>query len=246
LGTGRILLHESNFIEKYEWLLWLEGKHEIVFLNIIISTCLVSNCFAQASPPPTKIVVGPIPVKHQVQGISITIPITSEFSLNTQSEGVFLNADVHADLGELQRSFPALIDTIPLPRDNCKSYTIVNPVVSLGSRSLKGEGNTAVVNIAGDVDGWTCLENPVPQTYWDSTGCSGSFPWGGHYVFGCLRTRPGSPIKSGVGNPHTLHADGLRPERLEELGQVGVGVAAGNAGASRPAGINHCLSLHSI
>jgi hypothetical protein len=150
----------------------------------------------QTSPPADEIVVGPVPLTQNVQGVAVTLQIQSRFKLSTKADGLYLNATVQADLSDLQRKFGAIVDTIPLPKDNCKSFTLLNPVVSLDSRSLRAEEDAAVITLSGDVVGWTCLENPIPETYWDSTGCRGKWPWGGEYVFGCLKTRPGSPIKN--------------------------------------------------
>ncbi len=102
-------------------------------------------------------------------------------------------------LSDLQHKFPQIVSTIPLPRDNCAHYTLLNLVASISGASLGSEGKAAVLHLVGSVDGWTCLQNPVPETYWDPTGCSGDLPFGaGHCIFGCPKTRPGSPIKNKI------------------------------------------------
>ena len=180
--------------------------------------------FAACQEAPDKIVVGPVVLTQDVQGISISTSLTSTFSLQTQADGLHLALALDADLGDLQQKFPQLMGTIALPRDNCKSYTLVNPVVSLGNRQLKSSGGNAVVSISGEVDGWTCLQNPVPETYWDSTGCRGDLPFGGHYVFGCPKTRAASPIKN---KSFTQPFDASIPVTLQKTADRSVGLVLG-------------------
>lgn len=184
----------------------------------------ISNVLAQTPSLPSSIALGPFPITENVQGVSVTTEVTSTFTLETESDGLHLAANVAADLFDLQNKFSQIVATFPLPKDNCRSYTLLNPVVSLGNRSLKPEGTSALVAISGEVSGWTCLQNPIPQTYWDPTGCRGNLPFGGHYVFGCPKTRPGSPIKN---RTVTQPFDASLPVSLQKINPTSLGLVLG-------------------
>ncbi|WP_156795733.1 hypothetical protein [Bradyrhizobium icense] len=171
-----------------------------------------------------RIAIGPIVLSQDVQGITVNTAVAMNFAVETKSDGLHLSLVLDASLVDLQQKFAQIVGTLPLPRDNCKSYTLVNPVVSLTIRALKGEGDTAVVALSGDVDGWTCVENPVPETYWDSTGCRGDLPFGGHYVFGCPKTRPASPIKN---KSFTQPFDATLPVKLQKTGDASLSLVLG-------------------
>jgi hypothetical protein len=156
-------------------------------LLILLYFTFCTTALAQNSPSPDtspvsqndRIAVGPIVLTQDVQGIAVNTSALMSFAVETKPDGLHLSLTLDASLIDLQHKFSQIVDTIPLPRDNCKSYTLANPVVSLGNRALRVEGDNAVIALSGDVDGWTCLQNPVPETYWDSTGCRGDLPFGG-------------------------------------------------------------------
>jgi hypothetical protein len=198
----------------------------IVYL-LFGTTAMAQNPAASDAPPTPqsdRIVVGPIVLTQDVQGILVNTPGLMRFAVETKTDGLHLSLTLDANLVDLQQKFAQIINTIPLPRDNCKSYTLLNPVVSLGNSALRAEGDDAVVALSGEVDGWTCLENPVPETYWDSTGCRGDLPFGGHYVFGCPKTRPGSPIKN---KSITQPFDATLPVKLQKMGDASLGLVLG-------------------
>jgi hypothetical protein len=201
-------------------------------LLILLYFTFCTTALAQNSPSPDtspasqndRIAVGPIVLTQDVQGIAVNTSALMSFAVETKPDGLHLSLTLDASLIDLQHKFSQIVDTIPLPRDNCKSYTLANPVVSLGNRALRAEGDNAVIALSGDVDGWTCLQNPVPETYWDSTGCRGDLPFGGHYVFGCPKTRPGSPIKN---KSFTQPFDATLPVRLQRTGDASLGLVLG-------------------
>ncbi len=179
---------------------------------------------AESASQSDRIAVGPIVLTQDVQGLAVSTSVLMRFAVETKPDGLHLSLALDASLVDLQHKFAQIVDAIPLPRDNCKSYTLINPVVSLESRMLRAEGDEAVIALSGDVDGWTCLQNPVPETYWDSTGCRGDLPFGGHYVFGCPKTRPGSPIKN---KSVTQPFDATLPVKLQKTGDASLGLVLG-------------------
>ena len=206
------------------------GSVRVLLIALYFSFCttaLAQNAPVPDSPPASqsdRITVGPIVLTQDVQGIAVNTSALMSFAVETKPEGLQLSLTIDASLVELQHKFAQIVDTIPLPRDNCKSFTLVNPVVSLGNRALLAEADNAIIVLSGDVDGWTCLQNPVPETYWDSTGCRGDLPFGGHYVFGCPKTRPGSPIKN---KTFTQPFDATLPVKLQKTGDASLGLVLG-------------------
>lgn len=166
-------------------------------LKAACSLTLLAATAAIAQEKPEELMVGPLAVSHQIQGVTIKPTFVSYFSVATRPDGLYLNARVESDLRDLQNKFGTLIDTFPLPHDNCGSYSGNNPVVSLPSKQIAPEGDAARIRLAGEVKMWDCRENPIPESYWDPTGCKGKIPFiNKEYSFGCPKFRPGSPIKT--------------------------------------------------
>ena len=118
----------------------------------------------QTSETSQELLLGPIPFTQPVQGIPVAIVSTTYLSLHTESDGLYLKAHVIADLTDLQAKIGSIIDTIPLPRNNCRSYSANNPVVTIWGKELKATGSTATLWLHGYVDVWDCRENPVPNS----------------------------------------------------------------------------------
>jgi hypothetical protein len=135
--------------------------------------------------------IGPLTVQQNVQGIFVTVVSTTYLSLHTTNDGLSFHARVRADLRDLQSKIGSVIDTIPLPTDNCRSFSANNPVVTIWGKELKAEGSTATLWLHGYVDVWDCRENPIPNS---------KVVWVNDGPFGLSRpkveTWPGSPIKN--------------------------------------------------
>lgn len=181
---------------------------------------------AHAASANDELIVGPISVPKTYQGVTVTPVVTSYFKLTTQADGLHLNARVESDLRDLQNKFSGLIDTMPLPRDNCRSFSGNNPVVSLSNKQLKAEGNTGRIAISGEVKLWDCRENPIPEIYWDPTGCTGRLPiFNREYKFGCPKSRKGSPIKNVL---LTQPFDFTVPFSLQKIGDRSISLVIGD------------------
>lgn len=166
-------------------------------LTAVCSLALLASTVAIAQQKPDELMVGPLEVPHQFQGVTIKPSLVSYFAVATRPDGLYLNARVESDLRDLQNKFGTLIDTVPLPRDNCRSFSGNNPVVSLPSKQMVPDGDAARIKLSGEVKMWDCRENPIPETYWDPTGCTGTIPIiNKKVVFGCPKTRKGSPFKT--------------------------------------------------
>jgi len=200
-------------------------RHSKVLLACVAAAAACSPV-ARAGPSNDELIVGPISVPKTYQGVTVTPIVNSYFKLATRTDGLHLEARVESDLRDLQNKFSALIDTMPLPRDNCRSFSGNNPVVSLSNKQLKAEANTGRIVISGEVKLWDCRENPVPQVYWDPTGCKGKIPIvNTEYSFGCPKTRPGSPIKNVL---LTQPFDFAVPVSLQRTGERAISLIIGD------------------
>jgi len=118
------------------------------------------------------------------QAIEIPEAFVSDFSVSQAASGVpitipgkvYLGADVSitsapvvrvhaiADLTDLQRKIPAIVATIPLPSNNCGSFSPNNPVVTLSTSRLSYAGGEALFHTEGSAVIWECVQNPVPNS----------------------------------------------------------------------------------
>lgn len=139
--------------------------------------------------------LGIVEVDTQLSGQPIKLPISVNLEINTVANGVKVDVTTKTNLSDLQAKFFTILQTAPLPRDNCPSYG--NHVLPyLESASLQGSGHQAVFSLIGHADGWTCQKNPIPETVCTS------------YKEVCfikcfkvcekLTTRDGSPIKAKI------------------------------------------------
>jgi hypothetical protein len=191
---------------------------------VLAAALLVGSVSALAQPKPDEIQVGPVTVPHQFQGVTVSQTVLAYFMIVSRPDGLYLNARLESDLRDLQAKFGSLIDRVPLPRDNCRSFSGNNPVVSLPTKSISSENDAARIKLSGEVKMWDCRENPIPETYWDSNGCKGSL-FGKEYSFGCPKTRPGSPIKNVLG---TQPFDFSVPVYLKKTGDRTVALMIGD------------------
>jgi hypothetical protein len=132
----------------------------------ILSPLLILGlpCGAEMSPTATEVQVGPVDVTQDIQGVAIIIPVTSFVAVQTAPTGITVSLRSFGNLADLQGKIGSIIDTLPLPKDNCHSYSGNNPVVSIYTKRLSLEGSSAVLTVSGDVDLWDCRENPIPNS----------------------------------------------------------------------------------
>lgn len=194
----------------------------LVLFGLAACALPIASCPLLAQPANSEVLVGPVTVTQDVAGIKVDLVLSSSFRLESKSDGLYLDARVDADLQDLQRKFASIVDTFPLPKENCKSYKPDNLVVDLPTKSLEARGGTAVINIAGKVDVWTCLENPVPNT---------KVEWEMKQIgfiktkIPVLKTWPGSPIKNKTA---TQPFEATLPVVLQRTGDRSIGLVLGN------------------
>ncbi|HKI00697.1 MAG TPA: caspase family protein [Thermoanaerobaculia bacterium] len=120
-------------------------------------------------PGPDEVLFGPSTSEQVVQRVPITARIYPFISLKPVDDRIQIHARVIADLSDLQNKIGALIDTIPLPGDNCSHFGVDNVVARIWGKQITVSGDVATLKLNGDVDVWTCLKNPVPcsRIEWD-------------------------------------------------------------------------------
>ena len=178
------------------------------FLKILFTAAVAFFTAESGGAPNNEIMIGPVTVSKALQGVPVNASATTFFSLRTENNTLFVDARLEANLQDLRYQFGSLFGTIPLPTNNCASKTLNNIVAHIPSRDIGAQNGKLVISLGGNVESWACLDNPVPETYWDPTGCTGSTGFLGHihYKFGCPRTRSGSPIKNkNLTQPFTAH-----------------------------------------
>lgn len=150
----------------------------LVFFLASMATNSVVNAQESRSPAPTdkEFVVGPIDVVNHVDGVALRIPVIAFFSAEPGGGAMKVSARLFADLAELQANIGRLVDKQDLPRNNCRSYSANNPVVSVDTKRLTLSGNSAILFVGGEVVLWDCREHPVrcSKVEWDNSGPFGT------------------------------------------------------------------------
>jgi hypothetical protein len=164
--------------------------------NFLLIGCLCMAVAATAIPAAAQqdageIRIGPIAVPEEIQGVTVTSSILLYLKARTDASGLYLDAHLVADLADLQAKIGAIIDTIPLPTNNCASFKPDNLVARIPDKQLLPSPPRALLEVGGAVDVWQCLENPVPNS---------KVEWVNDGPFGVARpkivTWPGDPIKN--------------------------------------------------
>jgi hypothetical protein len=117
-----------------------------------------------AAPEPDEVQIGPVEYQQSVNGVSVVVSATTYAKVVTVDNKIYLKARIVGDLVDLQRKIGAIVDTFDLPRDNCRSYSPNNPVVSIPRKELLFRDGAAIFSLGANVVMWQCLENPVPNT----------------------------------------------------------------------------------
>jgi hypothetical protein len=132
--------------------------------SILADSAVAPDLF---TPRPDELLLGPVTFSPVVQGVSLAVPVSVLLSLQPDgADGtqIRINARAFADLADLQHKIGALIDTIPLPQDNCQHFGIDNFVARIWGKQITIDGNLAALTLHGDIDSWTCSLNPIKCT----------------------------------------------------------------------------------
>ena len=157
--------------------------------GLLVTAALSVFSYAAEAVDADEVKIGPIAYTQDVNGVPVTITAFSFIDVSTGSNQIIIKARVLADLFDLQQKIGAIVDTFSLPKDNCRSYSANNPVVSIPRKELVFRNGAAIFSLGGTVTDWDCRENPIPNSKLDWVE-----KWG--VKVPSLVTWPGSPIKN--------------------------------------------------
>jgi hypothetical protein len=119
---------------------------------------------AQAGPLQPHLDEVPIPLipfPQTVRGVPLSIAVSGFFSFLPIGSQVQVNARILVDLSDLQRKVGSLVDTIPLPTDNCAHTGVDNLVARIWGKDIAIVGDVATLTLHGDVEVWGCANIPI-------------------------------------------------------------------------------------
>jgi hypothetical protein len=184
--------------------------------------CVALGCTQAKAVEPDDLVVGPVSIQQDVNGIPVSISARTFFKIQTVENKIYLKAQLVGDLSDLQRKIGSIVDTFKLPQENCRSYSANNPVVSIPRKELLFRDGTAIFSIGGNVTMWDCRENPIPNSRvdWEIRNIG----FGVRTKVPVVRTWPGDPIKNKLVS-QSFDAD--LPINLVRLNEYSIGLTLG-------------------
>lgn len=113
---------------------------------------LVSSANAQQA-------FGPIDITNNVNGVPVTVRVTSWLTVGTGDDDGTVNIRMFADLIDLQRKFADVAGTFTPAANVCANRRggRQSPVTTLKRASLAPRGNQLVMSMRGHIDVWSCF-----------------------------------------------------------------------------------------
>jgi hypothetical protein len=128
---------------------------------LLLGTLLVIVLMSRAT---AQLAVGPIPITSSINGIPVTLSVTSWISANSVGDEITVDARLFADLIDLQKKFSDIANSFRRSAGDCnRSADGQNPVVSFKSGSLWPSSDQLIISVRGDIDIWSCTVGP-PQS----------------------------------------------------------------------------------
>lgn len=103
-----------------------------------------------------ELLVGPLAFSQLVAGISLPLRASAFLVASPDSDRLRIHVRAVTDLASLQARIGDLVDTIPLPANDCDHPGGDNIFVRIWGKSLAIQDRTATVTLHGDVDKWIC------------------------------------------------------------------------------------------
>lgn len=163
----------------------------IILFVTLLSVPLSPPSQEQAESVARTVRIGPVILRQPVNGTEVSIPVTTNARLFKEKDSARLTGTVTAGLSDLQGKIGAIMDAMPLPTNNCESFSPNNLVVRISGSQLIPSVPGVLLKLNGEVDVWACTETPVPNSKveWRDDGPLGSrIP---HVI-----TWPADPIKT--------------------------------------------------
>lgn len=138
---------------------------------LLLSILLVIGLIPRAT---AQLAVGPVPVTSNINGIPITVSVTSWITVNSVGNETTVDVRIFADLIDLQKKFSDVVDSFKRSARNCNRGTDgQNPAVSFRSGSLWPRNDQLIMFVRGDIDIWSCSVGPQKSAVrWEKTKVS--------------------------------------------------------------------------
>ena len=125
---------------------------------LLLGTLLVIGLIPRAT---AQLAVGPVPIVSSINGIPITVSVTSWTKVSAVGDEITVDARIFADLIDLQKKFSDVVASFRRSAGNCnRSADGQNPVVSFKSASLWPRNDQLIMFVRGDIDIWSCTVGP--------------------------------------------------------------------------------------
>jgi hypothetical protein len=100
-------------------------------------------------------------VPLSVQGLSLSVPVTGSIQINSQGADLNVQANAVGSLAEVQGRAVEIARRLPVPTGNCDRRGLDKPnvvVTSIDDAKVTPDGKSAVIELAGHVEVWTCVK----------------------------------------------------------------------------------------
>ena len=138
---------------------------------LLLGTLLVIGLIPRAT---AQLAVGPVPITSSINGIPITVSVTSWITVSSAGDETTVDARIFADLIDLQKKFSDVVNSFKRSARNCnRGADGQNPVVSFRSGSLWPRNDELIMFVRGDIDIWSCSVGPQKSAVrWEKTKVS--------------------------------------------------------------------------
>lgn len=126
-------------------------------LGALLVVGLLSKAMAQLA-------AGPIPIASSVNGIPVTLSATYRITANPVGDGVAVDARIFADLIDVQKKLPDIMDSFKRGSGTCNR----SAEVSFKDGSLWPRNDQLLIFLRGDIDIWSCtVGRPRSAIRWE-------------------------------------------------------------------------------
>jgi len=124
----------------------------------LLGALLVTGFLSEAT---AQLAVGPTSITSRVNGVPVTVSATSRITVNSVGDEITVDARIFADLIDLQKKFPDIVDSFKRTATCNRGADSQNPVVSFRSGSLWPRSDQLIMFVRGDIDIWSCTPGPA-------------------------------------------------------------------------------------
>lgn len=123
--------------------------------TLLLGTLFVVVLMSRAT---AQLAIGPIPITSSINGITISLSVTSWISVDSVGDETTVHARLFADLIDLQKKFSDIVDRFRRKAGSCnRSTDSQSPVVSFKRGSLWPSSDQLIIFVHGDINIWSCI-----------------------------------------------------------------------------------------